>query len=136
MKIFHKDLAFFSGDHGIGKHHAKRVIIRKFYVGTFKKIILQHIVIAKLKLHASLIGFQKILRRILSRQTEFFDYCYCNDNPRKTLPFNLFFQLKKVFFVDPSLAFHIDADMGLCRIAGYLCDRHHVKKLFQLFVYL
>ena len=136
VQIFYKDLTFFPGYHRVRKHHAKNVIIRKFYVRTLKEIVLQHIVIAQLKLHASPICFQKILRRILPGKNKLFNDSYRNRNSRKALSFNLFFQFKEMFFVNPSLTLYIDTNMRFCRIAGYLCNRHHIKKLFQLFIYL
>ena len=131
MKIFHKDFTFFPGDHRIRKHQIHFLCAGKSNSGPFKKIIFQHIVIPQLQFHAGPVHLQKIIRRILSGQTELFDHRYLHLDSRKALSFNLLLQLYDIFFVDPPFTADINPQSGLIRIAGHPGDSYHIQKLLQ-----
>ena len=135
MKVFDEDFALLPGDHRIRKFHTHSIFSGKCDLRSSEQIVLQHIVAAQLQLHTGTVAFQEILRCVLLGKMKFFHNGNSHGNSRKTLPFNLIFQGKDIFLVDPAAAFDIYPQMRSSRIHGNFCHKYHVQKFFQLFFY-
>ena len=135
MKILDQNLTFLPGDHRIRKDHTEIIFPGKSNLRLFEHIVLKHIVITQFQFHTRTIRLQKILWRILPRQTKFLDHRNRNSKSRKKLPLNLIFQLKNMLLVNPPLTSDINPDMRLGRITGNLRHQHHIQQLFQLLLH-